>query len=628
MMLRAPPPNFPQALENDADDVVWALRTAGVQWSVGATTEAIDWLLRAVEMSIDAGRIDRARDIQRTVNELNNAIRSGSVPPSNANGEAGAPGRPGRPSSLPPLPPPPGFEAFEAELLEEDVDLELEDDIESIEVLEPEVIDSGDDYDGTDRLDVEPIERLAAARDTVADDDSSAELDDDDVKALADSAIEVDAVSLRNEELPRFARSEPPTSQVMSSEPATASAPASALSVELDDPSDEPDDPTLPPPRVSSRPPPSHRGPPPLPPVAPAAAKSPSSQPVPTAAPVTSVSFPGTPGSAPEKREPWQTSPSFGDNLGPFSDNLTPPPASVVFRAAGAVPAIDEVIEEGVPEVPPWAGEELRAESPPVAPASVAPESGPPSILGIQLSEVHGLEDLPEDAQRDLVRSVEIHLLAAEEEVTGFGLALVLEGSVSVMPAVMDVVCVQAGRGELIFAEGHVEDGVSLKVVAAEDGTRIASWPIEQFAHAIAPCPWVRDDLRGVGDRLQAMVGAAMGRLGEQLDEQLRTMVLDRCTIKLLLPGELAAEAGKPLTGMTIVGAGRLELVDASGNPLSEDRELGAGDFVFPSEMLRAATAPATARAARSGALIVFADRKTAHELLMSVPPLIEVLSG
>src|SRR5688500_5015963 len=164
MMLRAPPPNFPQALENDADDVVWALLTAGVQWSVVATTEAIDWLLRAVEMSIDAGRIDRARDIQRTVNELNNAIRSGSVPPPNANGEAGAPGRPGRPSSLPPLPPPPGFEAFEAELLEEDVDLELEDDIESIEVLEPEVIDSGDDYDGTDRLDVEPIERLAAAR--------------------------------------------------------------------------------------------------------------------------------------------------------------------------------------------------------------------------------------------------------------------------------------------------------------------------------------------------------------------------------------------------------------------------------------------------------------------------------
>jgi hypothetical protein len=632
MMLRAPPPNFPQALENDADDVVWALRTAGVQWSVGAATEAIEWLMRAVEMSIDAGRIDRARDIQRNVNELNNALRSGSVPPPGANGDAAAPPQ-RRPSSLPPLPPPPGFEAFEAEMLDEDVDVELEDEIETLEVLEPEVIDSGDEYDdGTDRLEVEPIERLTAASDESDndddstqldddDDDASTQLDDDDIKPLTDGAVEVDEALLQSEEPPQYARSEPPTSRVMSSEPATASVPAI-------EPSDEPDDPTLPTPEVSSRPPGSHRGPPPLPPVAPAAAKAPELEPIPTTAPVESVSFPGTPGSAPEKREPWQTSPSFGDNLGPFSDSLAPPPASVVFLAAGAVPAIEDVLDEVAPELPPRVREELEAESSPVAPASVAPASVPPSILGIQLSEVHGLEDLPEDAQRDLVRSVEIHLLEAEEEVSGFGLALVLEGRVSVMPAVMDVVCVQAGRGDLIFAEGHVEEGVSLKVVAADDGTRVASWPIEQFARAIAPCPWVRDDLRRVGDHLQAMVGAAMGRLGEQLDEQLRSMVLDRCTIKLLLPGELAAEAGKPLTGMTIVGAGRLELVDASGNPLPGDRELGAGDFVFPSEMLRAATAPATARAARSGALIVFADRKTAHELLMSVPPLIEVLSS
>jgi hypothetical protein len=280
----------------------------------------------------------------------------------------------------------------------------------------------------------------------------------------------------------------------------------------------------------------------------------------------------------------------------------------VVFRAAHTVPAIDEdLLAEGAP--------------PPLS------EQTQPELIGIELSEVRGLEDLPEDAQAELARTVEIHVLDPEEEVSGFGLALVLEGRVSVMPAVMDVVCVQAGRGELVFAEGHVEDGVSLKVVAAEPATRVASWPIERFARAIAPCPWVRDELRGVGDRLQALVGASMGQMGEQLDEQLRQLVFERCSIKLLLPGEAVAEAGKPLAGMTIVGAGRLELVDAAGNPTG-DAELGPGDFVFPAEMLRAAAAPATARAGRSGALIVFADRKTAHELLMSVPPLIEVLSS
>jgi hypothetical protein len=194
------------------------------------------------------------------------------------------------------------------------------------------------------------------------------------------------------------------------------------------------------------------------------------------------------------------------------------------------------------------------------------------------------------------------------------------------MQAVMDLVCVQAGRGELIFAEGHVGDGVALKVVASEDGTRVASWPIEQFAAAIASCPWVRDELRRVGDKLQALAGAAMGPMGEKLDEQLRGLVLERCTVKLLLAGESVAEAVRPLAGMTIVGAGRLEILDQRGTPLP-DADLGPGDFVFPSEMLRAAKAPANVRAAGGGALIVFADRKTAHELLMSVPPLIEVLS-
>ena len=88
---------------------------------------------------------------------------------------------------------------------------------------------------------------------------------------------------------------------------------------------------------------------------------------------------------------------------------------------------------------------------------------------------------------------------------------------------------------------------------------------------------------------------------------------------------EAVATAGKPLAGMTVVGAGRLEVSDKDNNPLDE---LGPGDIVYPSEMLRAAPAPANVKASEGGALIVFADRKTAHELMMSVPPLIEVLSS
>jgi hypothetical protein len=469
-------------------------------------------------------------------------------------------------------------------------DVELEDEpiealaADSIEVLEPEILDEITDED---------------------------ELSESDIEALSEATLEVDHASIRVEEPAPFAPSEAPTAQ-------TESLPEAAVLLmepaEVEDPLTIPPPPVVFPSLVASL---SNAG-------AtisgnPASVRStlePSSG--------RQIAISSVPESEPPHREPFQPSPSFGDNLAP--------PASVVFRSASSASAVD-LDGERPSDLPP----EFVAEAPPtnlVAASLVSDEAAPPShvsvtpaeIFGLKLSEIRGLEDLPDEAQQELARTVEIHLIDDEEEVTGFGLALVLEGRVSVMPAVMDVVCVSAGRGELIFGEGHVGDGVALKVVASQDQTRVACWPIEQFAEAIAPCPWVRDELRRVGDKLQAQVGAAMGPMGEKLDEQLRAMVLDRCTVKLLLPGELVAEAGKSLPGMTIVGAGRLELTDQQGHELPGGA-LGPGDFVFASELLRAAPAPASVRAGRAGALVIFADRKTAHELMMSVPPLIEVLS-
>lgn len=622
MTLRAPPPQFPLALEDDPDDVAWALRTAGVQWNMGAQGDAIEWLLRAVDTSIDAGRIERARDIQRNINDLSEAVRQASQSPPKAESRrpsslSQAPLRP-KTSSLPPLPPPPGFEEMEADTLDVDVDVELEEveslsaDGDGIEVLEPEVLDE-----------------------ITAEDELSA----DELETFSEATLEVAAESIRPDE-PRYPASEAPTAQ-------TDALPRYELSLpepELEDPQ------TLPPPEA----------------VFPSLAASLAAAGAPSSArgsaegsvqnSAREVAISSVPESEPPRREPWRPSPSFGD--------LAPPPPSVVFRSASSAPAVEPGDErasdpppEFVAEAPNLAPPPSVAPSPPTpraspappplplpsepAPARVAPSepalagvgarapssvpAGPASIFGLELAEIHGLEDLPDDAQHELARSVEIHLIDAEEEVTGFGLALVLEGRVAIMPAVMDVVCQSAGRGELIFGEGHVGEGVALKVVAAEDQTRLATWPIEQFAAAIAPCPWVRDELRRVGDKLQALAGAAMGPMGEKLDEQLRAMVLERCSVKLLLPGEVVVEAGKPSSGMTIVGAGRLELLDREGR--QQPGDLGPGDFVFPSEMLRAAPVPATVRAGHAGALVIFADRKTAHELMMSVPPLIEVLS-
>jgi hypothetical protein len=610
----APPPSFPLALEDDADDVAWALRTAGVEWNRGARADALEWLLRAVDTAIDAGRIERAREIQRNINDLSSSLRSSPAPgPSSG---SGPPSQRPKTSSMPPLPPPPGFlEAMEAETIDVDmdVDVELDEEVESLEVLEAEVIDEEEEA---------PEE--ATTQWSLPTDEP---LEENDIESI-DGSLEVIEESIRVEaEAPAFA-SEPPTVQ-------NQLAAQGDIPLPLDFDDDEPlqDPATLPPGSVRPQPLPRFSE---VEPVTTAVAIEPA-LPSPPGAFVISGSPPASPDSRP-KPEPFHRSPSFGDHLAP--------PASVVLRAANAIldaeptippaaparsssPRASSPVPPAIPQrrtPPPQSVREPSLPPPPMpAPQPALSEPAPPSLLGIKLAEVRGLEDLPEESQDDLSRKVRIHALEIDEEVTGFGLALVLSGKVSVMPAIMDVVCVRAGRGELIFAESHVEEGVTLKVVAAEAGTRVAAWPIEEFAEAIAPCPWVRDELRGVGDRLQAFAGAAMGQMGEQLDELLRGMVFDRCSVKLLLPGETVATAGKPLGGMTIVGAGRLEVSDKEGTVTDE---LGPGDIVYPSEMLRAAPAPANVKAAEGGALIVFADRKTAHELMMSVPPLIEVLSS
>ena len=126
-----------------------------------------------------------------------------------------------------------------------------------------------------------------------------------------------------------------------------------------------------------------------------------------------------------------------------------------------------------------------------------------------------------------------------------------------------------------------------------------------------------------MADRFQALAGAAMGVLGERLDDMMRSMVTDRCEVRLLEAGDVLMEQGKPVAGLSVVGGGKLELVkDGAVNG-----ELFTGDLAFASAILSHEPAPATLRAAPGGALVVIADRMTTHELMVSVPPLLELLA-
>src|SRR5688500_8312016 len=59
--------NIPPPLDDDADDVVWALQTAAVQWRRGAKADAVVWLRRAVDAAIQAGKPKRAIELNAMI---------------------------------------------------------------------------------------------------------------------------------------------------------------------------------------------------------------------------------------------------------------------------------------------------------------------------------------------------------------------------------------------------------------------------------------------------------------------------------------------------------------------------------------------------------------------------------
>jgi hypothetical protein len=272
--------------------------------------------------------------------------------------------------------------------------------------------------------------------------------------------------------------------------------------------------------------------------------------------------------------------------------------------------------------------EEALAVLPPVATRPAADSKSPGSadvvLSGVRLAEVRGFSDLPASAHRLLARTARIESLAVGEEASFFSVALVLDGWVGLMPAIADTACATAVVGEVVFTEGSLSDGVMLRVVAGQDDVVVATWDSEAIAEATKDCPWIADDLRLLADGFQALAGACLGPLGDRLDDSLRSIVTSRCEIRTLLPGEQLCAANKPVPGMHIIGGGDIELVDENGRVT---KTYGTGEFLFAPQVLAGGVAPYSARAGSKGALVLFAPRMAAHELLVSVPPLLEILA-
>jgi len=304
---------------------------------------------------------------------------------------------------------------------------------------------------------------------------------------------------------------------------------------------------------------------------------------------------------------------------------VPPPPPRARFEA-------DEVVTSA-PPVP-------RLVAPPAAPAPPLlfeeppmtwprTPSKPPAAMpkrGLDLSHVDALGDLPDDARDAFADAATVQELGRDEEVSGFALALVIEGTVDLAATIVDSSALTLEAGAVVRSRGTIEQVAPVRLVATSDRATVATWDEHAVGEAFRTCPWVEDELREAGDRLQALVGATMGPLGDRLDPTLRADVTSKLAVRALAEHEVFATRGQPIPGLLVVGAGELELMGEDGSP--NGTVLHAGDFLFPSEVIGAAPAPATVRASRGGALILLAERKLAQELLVTCPPLLEIFGG
>ncbi len=346
----------------------------------------------------------------------------------------------------------------------------------------------------------------------------------------------------------------------------------------------------------------------------------------PTAAPPpASMSEPSSPYSSPPSS---MGTPGVSD-LPPASAAPDPEEFEELFSKISVPPVAsrDSVEPPSAEQAPTFGNEDVtlarrQRTSMPASPS--VDQDGAILVDGLDLMGVDGFQDLPEDSAFALAQKAELRTLAPGEEISGFGLAIVTHGSVTLMPSVADASCRVATKGQVLFTEGTLEDSATVRVVGLEEGSRVAIFSKTDLKQAVSSCPWVGDELAEVADSHLAFAGAVLGALGDSLDEVFRFMVLDKCTVKRRQAGDLIAQGGQPMDGMYILGGGTLEEVDAEGKVLSE---IVMGDFVFPETVLSAAPARNTVRAGAAGALVLYAPRMAAHELLATCPPFIELLA-
>ncbi len=369
------------------------------------------------------------------------------------------------------------------------------------------------------------------------------------------------------------------------------------------------------------------------PPPAPAALPVPAvASPAPVAAPPASAVAPAIPPPAPAipppapMRAPMDASPM----ISPATSNVSPsaPPPPTAPRVAPPAPSAGTGAKPSVPPLAP-----VKA-APPLAPPRATPSKAPPpppaepaeppSLGSVPLEDVDPFGDLPPDVQQHLVEIAVTRTLAADEALSGFGTALLIEGEAVLTATGSEAPASRAVRGTLVPARGSISEAVEIRLVAGPDGATVASWERGALEEAFKSCPWVMEEITERAERLQALAGATLGPLG-QVDEISRNQLLDQLGVRVAQPGQAVAAQGETLNGVALVCAGTIELLDDTDAPW---KSLRPGDLLFARAVLEGRPAPCRARAGAGGALLLVGEQGLAQALIAESPSLATFLSS
>ena len=264
-----------------------------------------------------------------------------------------------------------------------------------------------------------------------------------------------------------------------------------------------------------------------------------------------------------------------------------------------------------------------EVEPPPVEAEAAAPAAPAAAAAKLDLDAIEAFADLPDDARTAFAAAAKVSTLDEGEEVSGFALAFILEGTVDVAATMVDAPAARLSAGAVLRSRGTTDEGVPMRLIGVQSGI-VATWTDAEVEDAFRTCPWVEEDLRTAADRMQTLVGVTIGPLGERLDASIREEIIGKLTMKTLLAGDVVVTQGEPMVGLILIGVGELELMD--GDKVAG--VVGSGEFLFATEVLGGGDVPRTARAGAGGALILYGDRHIAQELLVTCPPLLEVFAG